>query len=64
MCDKVVEAVNKAVIFMASNGDFYLLNFKIYLLMRVKHNCDVSALICWARLFFVLHSVGLVAEMC
>lgn len=58
VCDKVVEAVNKALIFMASNGDFYLLNFKIYLVMRVKHNSDVFALICWARLFCVLHSVG------
>ena len=53
-----VEAVNKAVVFMASDGGFYLLNFTMHLVVRVRHNCDVFALICWARLFCVLYSVG------
>lgn len=33
---KIIEPINKAVIFVAPNGDFYLLNFKMYSDMKME----------------------------
>lgn len=36
VCITIIEPINKAVIYIAPNGDFYLLNFKMYPDMKME----------------------------
>lgn len=62
MSIKIIEPINKAVISVASNGDFYLLSFKMYSDMKMEPGRLLNTtltyllfLIHCGKLFYILH---------